>query len=153
MTAMSVFNESWNGLSTEKTAQQVVKAVEKVEKTTEKVVDAISKIKITNSNQTDAVSLGLAAIAESAMETAKHLRSHPNEVRKTADTMASIGRQLTGLTTSASEIASTNDSLRQTVGEAQNTADWFKENASRGCNQCVSLNNLFGRVVHSFDSL
>ena len=109
--------------------------------------------KITNSNQTDAISLGLVAVAESATKTANRLRTNPGEVKELAQSMATLGRQLTDLTQSASQVADTSESLRKTVEETKHTAEQLDSIfPTDGSNQCVPVYN-FGRVVGSFDAL
>lgn len=156
MSAMSVFNESWQGLATQRGLESATKDITKtLTDEGKKIVDAVSKVKVANSNQTEAISLGLTAVAESATKTAQRLRSQPGEVKGLADTMSAIGQQLTELTTCATQVAENNNSLRETVGQARNTAEQLDTIfPTGGGDQCVSVSNhSFGRVVTSFASL
>ena len=143
-TVRTVYNGSWNNLATEKTAQQVVKAVEKVEKAAEKIVDTVKRTGTTNAEQTTApasatstVADGLTCIAESAIATAQHLRIHPDEGQKVVDSMEKINRQLTDLTFATSQANDNGNKIREVISESKSTADHILGNfnvpSSCGC--------------------
>jgi len=165
----SVFNGSWQGLATEKGVERATatitkavtdigkdarKTVEAITKGSEKIVDAVGKIKSTNNvEQTVAqrstastIADGLTGIGESALKMAQHLYDHPDEGQTVVETMSRISQQLTDLTRCAEQASDNSNQLREAVGEAQTTADWFNENDNGGGSQVFSVGNAFGRV-------
>ena len=136
-----VRNQSQNGLDAVKAGS-------------EKIVDAVGKIKSTNNvEQTVAqrstastIADGLTGIGESALKMAQHLYDHPDEGQTVVETMSRISQQLTDLTRCAEQASDNSNQLREAVGEAQTTADWFNENDNGGGSQVFSVGNAFGRV-------
>ena len=98
---------------------------------------------------TATVATGLESIGQSALATAQHLRTNPSEGKRIVDTMQKLNQQLTDLTQSASLIADTDEKLRATVEEAENTADWFKGQFTvpSGCGCCYNGNTSFAELL------
>ena len=134
----------------DKTSQKII---ETIKTGTEKIVDSVNKVRTTNNAGQPtpvAIAAGLTSIAESATKTAHHLRTHPGEMKTAADTMTSVGQQMTDLTDCARQAAENGMRLRAAVGEAAKTADWV---GGQYCGGGVTVNNSFGRVVTSFGDL
>ena len=122
----------------------------------EKIVDTVKRTGTTNAEQTtppvsaaSVVADGLTCIGESALQTAQHLRAHPDEGKKVVETMAKINRQMTDLTRCAEQASDNSERLRGVVEEAQEVADWFKGQFTvpSGCGCCYNGNDSFAELL------
>ena len=158
--AVTIKNLTWDSNASkqnvEKAAQKITSAIEKstgkitaaVKDGTKTISEATRKIANASGNQTapivSAVSAGLTSIAESTAQTADYLRSHPTELKRTAETMEGIGRQFTDLTACASQAAENGECLWGLFGETKKMAEYLGNNFSGGGGSAFPL-----AIVHS----
>lgn len=143
------FDSNASKQNVEAAAKKIVTAVEKG---STRIVDALNKTKATQNSQasTPTIATGLANIAESMGKTADYLRSHPDKLEVAADATKGISQQLTDLADCAATSAQNDERLHEVVSETKKTSEWLGGNFSGGG---VPVNNSFGRVVNSFESL
>jgi len=177
-TPNSVFNQSWQGLATEKGVDRasatITKAVADVGKDakrvadavkagSDKIVDAVGKIKATsNAEETaaltpavKAVCQGLLDVSESTAQLAEHFLSHPSEWESVGEQGEKVNEQFAELVRSVKHCADGREQLRMATTEIAKNSQWGSENSPcGGGNQCISVGNRsFGNVVGSFDAL
>jgi len=169
MSEMQVNNVSWDRTSSradiDRAAGRIVTAVEKG---TNRVVDESKKIttavrdgskkvadavKTNNAEQSvaptparKALYEGLQGIAASTTRIADSILVPAKDVKATLESAEKISRQYADVVDRASRSAECLGELRETVGEVTETSRWLAGELNDGCNRCVPVGNLFGRV-------
>ena len=176
MSAMSVFNGSWNDLATEKTAKDISTAIDKASQkitadgnknaqkaievfktSTDKITDAIGKIKPTNNatqpvppnSAVEAVATGLDRLGTKALEMSEYLRCNPpTELDAVVQSVWTVEQQFSDLLASASLFDQSSKGLREATEEvAKGTTETGSSFPSEGGRiQSIPVGNSFGRL-------